>query len=281
MPRQARQAGVEWRPATIATSIARMHLGVRVSFRDGSAIRSRFVVGADGARSRVAADLGLDRNRQWIAGLENVRPSEAAGEPRFDCWIDPALAPGYLTWFVDDGEEAHVGVGGDPQRFNAAQALRVFEERLRSDGRLRDGAPAECRGGLIPVNGVLRRIACTRGLLVGDAAGAVSPLTAGGLDACLRLSSHAAAAILDALKDPSAMHGYSGAAYRHRFASRLLMRRGFDLVSRWPAGIELGFALARSRAVTSIVRHVFFGRGSFPDVRHGAAVDAERGVGAP
>ncbi len=36
----------------------------------------------------------------------------------------------------------------------------------------------ERRGGPIPVGGVLRRIGCADGLLVGDAAGAVSPLTA-------------------------------------------------------------------------------------------------------
>jgi hypothetical protein len=46
---------------------------------------------------------------------------------------------------------------------------------------------------------VLPRIACARGLLVGDAAGAVSPLTAGGLDPCLRLSALAAAVAVDFL----------------------------------------------------------------------------------
>ena len=33
--------------------------GAQIKFRDGSRVLSRFVVGADGARSRVAADLGL------------------------------------------------------------------------------------------------------------------------------------------------------------------------------------------------------------------------------
>lgn len=40
----------------------------------------------------------------------------------------------------------------------------------------------ERRAGPIPVGSLLRRISCADGLLVGDAAGAVSPLTAGGLD---------------------------------------------------------------------------------------------------
>jgi flavin-dependent dehydrogenase len=37
-------------------------------------VKARFVVGADGARSRVARDLGLDRNRHLIIGAEEVFP---------------------------------------------------------------------------------------------------------------------------------------------------------------------------------------------------------------
>jgi flavin-dependent dehydrogenase len=265
MLRQAERAGAEWRPATIYASMQLDAYGARITFRDSTSILTRFIVGADGARSRIAADLGLDRNTQWITAVENVHPSASPSRPRFDCWVDPAIAPGYLAWSVDDGEEMHVGVGGDGRRFDPASALRTFEERLRREGKIRDSTLLERRGGLIPVNGVLRRIACEHGLLVGDAAGAVSPLTAGGLDACMRLSSHAAAVLLNALEEPAAIHAYSGASYRSRFASRLRMRRVFDVATRWPLAVELGFAMARTSVANAIIRHVFFGRGSFPD----------------
>ena len=265
MLRQAERAGAEWRPATTYTALWLDADGARVRFSNGTRIRTRFVVGADGARSRIAAELGLDRNTQWIAAVENVHPSASPSRPRFDCWIDPAIAPGYLAWLVDDGEEMHVGVGGDRRRFDPAHALRTFEARLRREGRIRDSTLVERRGSLIPVNGVLRRIACAHGLLVGDAAGAVSPLTAGGLDACMRLSSHAATVLLRALEKPAAIHAYSGAAYRSRFASRLRMRNVFDVATRWPFAVELGFTMARTSLAGAIVRHVFFGRSSFPD----------------
>jgi flavin-dependent dehydrogenase len=265
MLRQAERAGAEWQPATTYASMQHDAHGTRVTFRNGSSVLTRFLVGADGAHSRVAVDLGLDRNTQWIAGVENVRPSASPSSPRFDCWIDPAIAPGYLAWLVDDGEEMHVGVGGDRRRFEPVRALRTFEERLRREGKIRDWTLLERRGGFIPVNGILRRIACEHGLLVGDAAGAVSPLTAGGLDACMRLSSHAATVLLHALKEPGAIHGYSGAAYRSRFASRLRMRRLFDIGTRWQNAVELGFMMARTSLANAVVRHVFFGRGSFPD----------------
>jgi flavin-dependent dehydrogenase len=265
MLQQAIAAGAQWRPATIYASLRPSHDHSDVAFRDGTVVKSRFIVAADGARSRVARDLGLDQNSDWITGVESVFSSESNTAPRFDCWVDPQIAPGYLAWIVDDGEEMHVGVGGNRARFDPASALDAFEGRMRREGRLHRALPIERRGGLIPVNGVLRRIANTRGLLVGDAAGAVSPLTAGGLDACMRLSAHAASVLLEALRNGTTLERYDGSAFRTRFASRLAMRQAFDLATRSPAAIELGFAVARSALMRRAVRHVFFGRGSFPD----------------
>ena len=276
MLRQAVSAGAVWAPATTYDSLRAGSRGSDVLFRDGSEVETRLVVGADGAHSRVARDLDLDRNDAWITGVESVYRSTAHAAPRFDCWIDPVIAPGYLAWLVDDGEEIHVGVGGERGRFDPATALKSFEARMRSEGRLGAASEITHRGGLIPVNGVLRRIANRRGLLVGDAAGAVSPLTAGGLDACMRLSAFAASVLLEALRDRVVLETYSGARLRSRFASRLAMRRLFGLATRSRAAIELGFACARTAPAMRLVRHVFFGRGSFPDPRPSKVVVSER-----
>ena len=62
------------------------------------------VVGADGARSRVARDLGLDRNRHLLVGAEQTYAvAGAQGPPAFHCVVDPDLAPGYLAWLVNEG----------------------------------------------------------------------------------------------------------------------------------------------------------------------------------
>src|SRR5204863_201212 len=69
-------------------------------------VRARYVLGSDGARSRVARDLGLDENREWIVGVEDVLGGvPLAGPPCFHCFLDPRLAPGYLAWVLQDGEE--------------------------------------------------------------------------------------------------------------------------------------------------------------------------------
>jgi flavin-dependent dehydrogenase len=83
-------------------------------------------------------------------------------------------------------------VGGYREKFQPSSALDEFRGTIRSIVDLQQAQLVERRGGRIPVGGVLPHLANPRGLLIGDAAGAVSPLTAGGLDPCLRLSQLAA-----------------------------------------------------------------------------------------
>ena len=237
-------------------------------------VKTRFIVGADGANSRVARDLNLDVNRDWIVGVECVFTNVPLdGPPRLHCFLDPQLSPGYLAWIANDGEETHIGVGGYPLKFDPAEALESF---LSSIGGIIDLSRArlvERRGGRIPIGGVLPRIANEYGLLVGDAAGAVSPFTAGGLDPCLRLSNHAAKIIAVYLQsgDKRVLESYSGELFRSHFSSRLWMRR---LVSIFDQRILIEFCCAALRLTPLkwFARHVFFGRGSFPDT-HGPTTE--------
>lgn len=264
-------AGVEWMPATRYVEHTRLkdELIVRLEGQAFSRwVRARYIVGADGATSRIGSALGLDLNREWIVGVEEVLADvPLAGPPRFHCFLDPRLAPGYLAWVVHDGEEVHVGVGGYAARFDPLKALKEFRSSLAAVVDLRGARLLERRGGRIPVGGVLRRIANDRGLLVGDAAGAVSPLTAGGLDPCMRLSTFAAGVIGDYLdtNDPTVLSAYSGDLFRARFVSRLWMRHVIAAVKS-PALVELGCAVFRRPPLDSFAWHVFFGRGSFPDM---------------
>jgi flavin-dependent dehydrogenase len=245
---------------------ARVHLGVSYPV-DG--VAARFTVGADGARSTVARRLGLDVNRHVIVGVEEVFPVADSGEPpTFHCVLDPRLAPGYLAWVVDDGRHAHVGLAGRQDRL-AGPLPRLLRTFGRGFGELPAATgPVRRRGGPIPVGGVLRRLVCPDGLLVGDAAGAVSPLTAGGLDPCLRLSELAAAVTGDYLRtgDVSVLRHYDGAALRARFRVRLLMRHALSGV-RSPAATEAAFTLLRTPPGRAAASRVLFGDGSFPDSR--------------
>jgi flavin-dependent dehydrogenase len=265
------RAGVEWTPNTRFAGLKLAKDKVIVSVQTGAAVRSvnaRFIVGADGAVSRVARYLDLDQNCEWIYGVEDVfKDVRLHGPPTLHCFIDPQLAPGYLAWVANDGEEAHVGVGGYAARFEPLLALERFRRSLQSLIGINGMQPVERRCGRIPVGGVLRKICSPQGLLVGDAAGAVSPLTAGGLDPCMRLSTLAARVISEYLdsNDETKLGVYSGELFRTRFASRLWMRRLISSLDH-PALLELACASLRLPLLNAFAWHVFFGRGSFPDV---------------
>jgi flavin-dependent dehydrogenase len=277
---QCLHAGADWLPQTsyLGHKVNNGKLTLRLNSGSSThSITTRYLIGADGARSRVARDLNLEQNREWIVGVESVlHGAELNGPPRLLCFLDPKLAPGYIAWIAYDGEETHLGVGGYPSLFDPVTALQDFRSRVANIVDLRNAKQVESRAGFIPVGGVLRNIANSTGLLIGDAAGAVSPLTAGGLDPCMRLSAFAAHIVTEYLSTGNArvLDAYSGELFRSRFASRLWARR-IAATIRQSQILELGCAILRLPLFSRLAHHVFFGRGSFPDVAAGVSSRAE------
>ncbi len=270
---QCRTTGVEvslnTRFETLSSSGSSSYVRLRSNGQQEK-IKTRFTIAADGAQSHVAPALGLSENKKWIVGFEEVYEASAGpprSEPRFHCLIDPVLAPGYIAWLVDDGEETHLGVGGNPKQFEPKKALAEFKSWVHRHLDFETGRRIEQRGGRIPVGGLLPQIYNHHGMLVGDAAGAVSPLTAGGLDPCLRLSRSAAILLNEYLATGqfSALDTYHGSRLRKRFFKRLLMRRVLSSI-RSRKMVNLFWPMLNNRAGRAFAHQIFFGRGSFPDL---------------
>ncbi len=216
----------------------------------------------------MARDLGLSVNRQWIVGLEEVyEGASSAGPPQLHVFLDRRIAPGYVAWIADDGRSVHVGVGGYREKFQPSAALDRFRASIGDVVDLRGARLSERRGGRIPVGGVLPQLANARGLLIGDAAGAVSPLTAGGLDPCLRLTELAAKLVYRTLSTGDASHlaAYDGARFRRQFLARRALRTVYALCGH-NALLEACCAVLRSPWGRSLAEHIFYARGSFPDM---------------
>ncbi|HUF73640.1 MAG TPA: NAD(P)/FAD-dependent oxidoreductase [Gammaproteobacteria bacterium] len=266
LARQAEKAGARIAYGTTFRDAKR----ARGGFDLGELGAARFLVGADGSRSRVAATLGLGRSRKFLFGVEHEYAGTEVVEPgKLHCFIDRRIAPGYIGWVIAGVHEAQVGLArrlrGKPVHPNAA--MRAFLDKVAPVFDFRDLEPSCIRAGLIPCGGVVRPAAARRALLVGDAAGMVSPVTAGGIHTALKHGSAAGHAIAGYLsgkcEDPSGwfVDGYPS------FRAKRLLRFLFDHCQSDTA-FDLLLGTRAMRMAASLV--YFHHRGAFePPARRG------------
>ncbi len=143
----------------------------------------RFLIGADGPRSKVADDFSLGQNTEFLLGAE----AEYEGLPLTDsnafyCFLDQKLAHGYLGWVIPGVGVAQVGLA---TRMPQKPDIDAFVNRMRGEFDFSAAKVVARRGGLIPVGGLVRPFARGNVILLGDSAGIVSPLTAGGIHTAL------------------------------------------------------------------------------------------------
>ena len=191
-------------------------------------ISGRFLVGADGARSRVAEWFALGRNRHLLVGLEAEYQGVGSVDPdRLHCFVDSDIAPGYIGWAVPGVGVTQIGLAC--RRADKPNLTRLID-KLSAVFDFDGARIIARRGGPIPVGGLVEPFAGDRVLLIGDAAGLVSPLTAGGIHPAFRFGRRAAQAISDHLfdngADPARILAREFPRYRWKSALRRLLGLG-------------------------------------------------------
>jgi flavin-dependent dehydrogenase len=109
---------------------------------------------------------------------------------------------------------------------STVDAMARFLHQIAPLFDFRDRAPVAVRAGLIPCGGPVQPVARPRALLIGDAAGMVSPVTAGGIHCALRHGTRAGHVIADFLAgrgdDPGIWAAHAYPRFRTRRALRFL-----------------------------------------------------------
>jgi geranylgeranyl reductase family protein len=213
--------GVELRERTTFDDARRVADGWDIAVRSPGGrdqLRARWLIGADGARSRVAHRLGVEqpvrvpRRLGLVAHYEAVPGLEDHGEMHVGARHYVGLAP-LIGGRLNVGMALPLdGAGTAEERFQAAiDALPAVRERLGERHRL---TPIR---GASPIGHRVARAAGARWMLVGDAAGFVDPFTGEGIYRALR-SARAASEALAAGDDGAAARYL--ASRRQAFAAK-------------------------------------------------------------
>lgn len=253
---ELRRAGVELRLATPFQHAQRDGDGWHV----GDAGSTRFLVGADGAKSRVAERAGLGRVRDFLYGVEHEFDGMRLADPdALHCFLSRRFAPGYIGWAVQAPNCVQVGLaaryrGTHAPVPDAAAFLRHVAPLLGMDDERK---PDAVRAGLVPCGGPIGHMAGGGAILTGDAAGIVSPLTAGGIHSAWKHGWTVGEAIARHLRHggppPEAVAQQAVPRYR----TKRLVRLAFDALQMdWPFDLLIGTPPLRWAA-----ERVYFNRG--------------------
>jgi flavin-dependent dehydrogenase len=190
-------------------------------------LHASFLIGADGARSRVAEHFSLGRNQNFLAGLEiDCEPLTDMDERFLHCFADSKIAPGYIAWMVPGVAATQIGLAASKP---ARPDLGALLKRLKAHCDIRDIRVVARRSGLIPSGGVVKNLGSNRVMLVGDAAGMVSPVTGGGIHTALHFGRRAALLVCEHLGSRGVHPATALAREAPRYGAKLLLRRALDL----------------------------------------------------
>ncbi len=166
---------------------------------DSGTFRTRILVGADGANSRVVKKLRLTQCRRYSLGLELEIKENRDDEETIH--LDYGTLPSGYAWIFPKQGESAVGVGGPVA---SAKLLRPYLTDFLQYKNFAGPGPVRYRGHLLPLRYGTEPLHTHRALIVGDAAGLIDHLTGEGIYSAVRSGQIAAEVISDYLNGKTA-----------------------------------------------------------------------------
>jgi flavin-dependent dehydrogenase len=176
--------GAEVRDGCAARQVVEEPHGVRVVTEGGEVIHGKYLIGADGAKSLVAQQLGLPRARRpgGAIEVEAPAPSHLLEKYAHTAQFEFGAAPNGYLWIFPKGDHLSVGIG--TMSATHAALKEILWREMKRVGLNLDGAAAHAHP--IPVYPGRKRFNTRRCLLVGDAAGLADGLIGEGIRYAIR-----------------------------------------------------------------------------------------------
>lgn len=208
----ALEEGVDSFDGTRAKSIRFQQDYSEIMLSGGDSIKGTIVLGADGVSSMVARESGLQK--RWPTN--NITACRVAEVPATDEQILERYSedlhyhfyasfgglPGY-GWIFPKQDTINIGLGivathaqGLPRLFNDFVRYLQHQNLLMKNADL-----SSAKGALVPTGGPVKKSFIDKCLIVGDAAGMVSPLTGGGIAYAMKAARYSSAVLVSAFEE--------------------------------------------------------------------------------
>ncbi len=163
-------------------------------------LKSKLIIGADGAKSNIRSWLGLEEPAYYLNGfgadIENVQMEQ----DKVNVFFGSQLAPNFFAWMIPAGNVVRVGLcmrEGQDTVYHYFKKL--FESGSPAAPLLEGGQVTKTYAGIIPL-GLPSKTYADRGMIVGDAASHVKATSGGGIYPGLVCAQHCAQTAIEALE---------------------------------------------------------------------------------
>lgn len=207
--------------------------------------RTKFLIGADGARSAVAKFFNLPSPQKYLLGSEHEYATEHIDTDRFHCFLDQNLSHGYIGWVAPGFGITQIGLA---LRTPGKPDMKSFLQKIRPIFDCKDIPVIGNRGGLIPISPPFRRFYDGRVILIGDSMSLVSPVTAGGIDYAMRYGRLLGLYLADYCHGGGLDPAKRLAPELPKFYTNHILRHIFDYTPNWAINSVLGARLFKKFA---------------------------------
>ncbi len=168
-------------------------------------ISARRIIGADGANSKTAAALHFPPNELKVIAMQQrfkYTPSVEKFSNIVEIWFDGEVSPDFYGWIFPKADHLAIGTGTEDNQHNIKALQRRFIEKIGITDK-----PYLDEAAKIPMK-PRKSFTQEKSILVGDAAGLVTPANGEGIFFAMRSGKLGAKAMIEHLKQNKPLSNY-------------------------------------------------------------------------
>ncbi|ACF42386.1 geranylgeranyl diphosphate reductase [Pelodictyon phaeoclathratiforme] len=168
-------------------------------------LRARKIIGADGANSKTADELHFPLNELKVIAMQQrfkYTPAIQKFSDIVEIWFDGEVSPDFYGWIFPKADHLAIGTGTEDKRHN----LKALQKRFIEKIGITD-APYLDEAAKIPMK-PRKSFTQEKAILVGDAAGLVTPANGEGIFFAMRSGKLGAQAMIEHIKNKTPLQNY-------------------------------------------------------------------------